>query len=540
MSVLADPARLSCLANLRILDTPVEPHFDALTRMTAHVLRMPRAFINFVDGARSWCKSAWGAAREDRPHSESLCAYALENMRETDEVIILDASRYPQIKNHSEVIGETKVAFYMAFVLRSADGFVLGTLCVKDSVGHRPKERDLASLRMLGEQVTLLLAQSLEKHEMIQQSQRNRDQFLAMLAHELRAPLSPILTAVELLDRRGIAPHQREWARELIGRHVRHMSQIVEDLLSSSMVALGMIELHLEPVRVNELIDRAIEMTEELIAQRHHSLTRSVMNQPVALADRVQCPLILMHLISNAAKYTPERGEIEITVEGDATQVSISVKDNGVGISPQDFDEIFQVFGQSHRPLDRASGGIGLGLPFARRLAEWHGGSLRVSSAGLGQGSEFVLVLQAASQPEPGPVDDPHVSDKGADLDILVIDDNVDTADAMALYCQIAGHRVRVAYHSEEAIRLVSERQPDIVLSDIGLPGINGYGLVRLLRSVPGAQSTVYVAITGYGSWADKQLARDAGFDEHFSKPIDLRKLDALLERARSQGASKT
>ncbi|WP_250520693.1 ATP-binding protein [Caballeronia sp. NCTM1] len=531
MSVLADPARLNRLKDLRILDTPVEPHFDALSRMTAHVLRMPRAFINFVDGARSWCKSAWGSEREERPHAESLCAFALENMRATDDIIVLDASRHPHIRNHPEVTGESRVVFYMAFVLRSADGLALGTLCVKDSVRRRPKKRDFVSLRILGEQVTLTLTKLLEKHELAQRSEQSREQFLAMLAHELRAPMSPILTAVDLLNRHEVVPDQREWAIELIGRHARHLSQIVESLLSTSMVSLGVIELNLEAVNVNDLIDAAIEMTEHLIAQHHHSLTRSVIDQPVVLADRVQCPLILVHLIRNAAKYTPEHGKIEISAEGDDDHVKIIVKDNGIGIAKKDFEEIFQVFGQSHRPLDRASGGIGLGLPFARRLAEWHRGSLHVRSDGPGKGSEFILTLQPTRKGEQEQADACLINIEGVGLDIVIVDDNVDTADALALYCQIAGHRTRVAYHSDEALRLVSEHRPDVLISDIGLPEIDGYELVRKLRSMPGAQSSVYVAITGYGSSTDKQLAREAGFDKHFSKPVDLAKLDDLLKR---------
>ncbi|WP_277184156.1 ATP-binding protein [Caballeronia sp. BR00000012568055] len=529
MIALNHPARLSCLTNLHILDTPVDPHFDALTKLTAHVLRVPRAFVNFVDGARTWCKSAWGAAREIRAHDQSLCAYALENMGESDDVIILDPASQESIQQHPEVTGESKIIFYMAFVLRSPDGFVLGTLCVKDIVAHKPAEHDIAALRLLGAQVTLLLASLLEKQEVADRARRNRDQFLAMLAHELRAPMSPILTAVQILNRSEVTTSQREWAKKLIGRHVRHIGQIVEHLLSTSMVSLGIIKLHLEPVRVVDLLEQAFEMTDAFVEDRHHSLTRTIVGDPVVMADRVQCPLILVNLLSNAAKYTPPHGQIHVSVEGDGERVRIALRDNGVGIEANDLEEIFQIFGQTHRPLDRSAGGLGLGLPFARRLAEWHDGSLEVSSEGAGKGSEFVLWLRQTIETEQREEGHQFVSLEGK-LDIVVIDDNVDTADALALYCQMAGHSVRVAYRSEDALDLVRQRIPDVVLSDIGLPEIDGYALVRALRAIAGTASIFSIAITGYASKSDKQLANDAGFDDHFSKPVDLKRLDALLQ----------
>jgi signal transduction histidine kinase/ActR/RegA family two-component response regulator len=524
--MLANPVRLGRLSDLRILDTPADVHFDAITRLTAHMLQAPRAFINFVDGARTWCKSAWGAARAVRRHAESLCAMAVQA---ADDVVIFDATMHEEVKGHPEFSEDDLAVFYMAFVIRSADGYALGTLCIKDVITRDPAPHELATLRLLGEQVALLLAKEIEKHNYVEVAQHNRDQFLAMLAHELRAPMAPILTAIQVLTKFNVSIAQREWAKELIGRHVKHMGQLVDHLLSTSLVSLGEIKLNLEPLRVNDLLDQSLEMTDVLIAHKNHRLTRTVIDDPWVMADRVQCPLILVNLIMNAAKYTPDHGQIDIHIEGDGALLRASVKDTGVGIAPEDHKEIFELFGQTKRGLDRTSGGMGLGLSLARKLAQWHGGSLEVHSEGVGKGSEFVLLLKQAQPLSGSLVDEASHTALACRLDIVVIDDNSDAADALALYCQMLGHTVRTAYRSIDALNLVAEQQPDVVLSDIGLPEIDGYALVRRMRSMTTINSTSYVAITGYGSDHDRQAALQAGFDQHFAKPLDLRKLDRFL-----------
>jgi signal transduction histidine kinase/ActR/RegA family two-component response regulator len=525
MNLLLNPARLGALENLRILDTPVDPHFDALARLTAHALRVPQAFINFVDGVRTWCKSAWGGVRKAVAHEESLCALAL---LKGHDVVVFDAARDDEIRAHPECAGDEGTVFYMAFVLRSAEGLPLGTLCIKDRVSREVVAHEMEMLRMLGEQVALLLQKTLQIEVTIEDARRSRDQFLAMLAHELRAPMSPILTAAQVLGRSELSNQQRSWAKRLIGRHVRHMGQIVEHLLSASLVSLGAIELNLEPVAVDDLVDQALEMTEGMLGQRQHRVTRSSINHPWVMADRVQCPLIIANLLMNAAKYTPEHGLVDIHIEGNGKTVTVCVTDTGIGIAASDMDEIFQVFGQSDRSLDRARGGMGLGLPLARRLAEWHGGSLHAHSDGLGHGSKFLLTLKQA-------VPTADISEKGSEtqfktvLDIVIVDDSVDTADALAIYYQMAGHTVRTAYRAHDAIEMVKARAPDILLSDIGLPEIDGYALVRKLRALPSGAGIYVVAVTGYGSARDKQAALDAGFNAHFSKPVDLAQLDIVV-----------
>ncbi|GAB5098141.1 hybrid sensor histidine kinase/response regulator [Caballeronia sp. HLA56] len=526
MNPLYNPARLLALESLRILDTPADPHFDALAKLAAHAFRAPQAFINFVDGARTWCKSAWGSMRTAVAHAESLCALAL---LKGENVVIFDATLDDEIRTHPECARGDGTVFYMAFVLRSPDGLPLGTLCIKDRVSREPMDHELEMLQLLGEQVALLLQKTLQLALTIEDAQRSRDQFLAMLAHELRAPMSPILTAVQVLGRSEVSAQQRNWAKKLIGRHVRHMGQIVEHLLSASLVSLGAIELDLEPVAIDDLIDQALEITEGLFAERRHRLTRSSIDQPWVLADRVQCPLIIANLLMNAAKYTPEGGKVDVHVEGDGGTVTVCVSDTGIGIAASDMEEIFQIFGQSDRSLDRTRGGMGLGLPLARRLAEWHGGSLHARSEGLEQGSEFTLKLKQATPTEQKDGKDDETPSNVV-LDIIVVDDSVDTADALALYYEMSGHTVRTAYRARDALSMVQQRIPDVLLSDIGLPEIDGYALVRKLRALPSGGDMYVLAVTGYGSMHDRQAALAAGFDEHFSKPIDLVQLDAKLQ----------
>ena len=531
--------RLQRLQAFGILDTPAESHFDAITKTAAQILRTPIALLNFIDEAREWCKSAWGMKRKHARRDESLCAEALLT---GDVMLIPNAEMDAQFSNHPQVTGERAVVFYVGVVLKTSDGVALGTLCAIDHSPHDISEEELYALRTLAANVVghlecrILSRELADAKRRIEASATNRDEFLAMLAHELRAPLAPINTAVELLDRDAATDAQRAWAREVLRRHSRYMSQIVENLLSASLVSIGAIDLTLEATRVQTVLDQAVELCQTDIRRRGHELTINVDETLYVDADAVQCPLIVANLLRNAATYTPPGGHVNVTASVDATHVAINVRDNGVGIAAKDIEDIFQLFRQTRRSSARSAGGMGLGLTLARRLAELHGGALTARSDGLGRGSEFTLTLQRSSASSIAATPpSPESSLPEVVLSILVVDDNRDTADAMAMYFQISGYKTFVAYSGAEALVLASTLTPDVVLSDVGLPGMDGYALVRALRSLDGFAATLFVAITGYSSNADREAALRAGFDAHVPKPADVKKLEQFIQRLHAE-----
>ncbi|MPW22494.1 response regulator [Paraburkholderia sp. CNPSo 3157] len=529
--------RLRRLHSFGILDTPAESSFDAITRLAAMSLRTPIALINFIDETRQWCKSAWGMQPRPVSRRESLCAHTLVA---GDMLVIPNATQDERFRDHPQVVGEPRVVFYAGAVLETSDGVGLGTLCAIDHKPHDITDDEEAALRTLANCAVICLEGRLaskrlsEAQGRLEAARRNRDEFLAMLAHELRAPLAPIHTAVEVLARAEATEPQRSWAQQILRRHVRYMSQIVDDLLSTSLVSRGALALSLEPVRLRDLVDRAIELSEAAMDKGAHILTVDVDETLYADADTTQCPLIIAHLLKNAATYTPAGGRIDVSVEAGETEVALRVQDSGIGLAAADLEEIFELFRQTERSLARSPGGMGLGLTLARRLAELHGGTLVAHSQGLGCGSEFTLTLRRAA-PASAPVirDGEDASTAAPAMSILVVDDNRDTADAIALYFELSGHETRVAYRAAEALDIVANWTPDVVLSDIGLPDMDGYELVRTLRKLEHLRATTFVAITGYAD--DSTAAVEAGFDAHMPKPADARRLEQFLIRRRAR-----
>jgi len=528
--------RLRKLKMFGILDTPAEEHFDAITRVAASLLQAPIALLNFIDETREWCKSAWGMEPRSVNREESLCAHALLT---NDFLVIPDATADEEFRTHPQVVGERNVVFYVGAVLKASDGTALGTLCV---IAHEPRnlsESERATLKTLAEHAVLHLekrqasAELLEMRRRLDEAEHHQEEFLAMLAHELRAPLAPIQTGIAILDRPEATDADRAWAREIVRRHVGQMGHIVDDLLSTSLATTGVMQLNPEPVAVKKLIETAIELTNAAIVDRGHMVSTSVSDSLYASADLTQSSIVVANVIENAAIYTPENGRIHLTAEGDDLNVFIRVADNGIGIAPEEIDEIFQLFKQGKRPLARSVGGMGLGLTLARKLAELHGGTLVARSEGIGRGSEFTLTLRRAAPQEMHATARVEVAASTTPMSILIAEDNHDTADALALYLQLSGNTVRVAYSAAEALTIAKEWRPDVVLSDIGLPDMDGYALIRALRGLESLANTTFVAITGYASDSDKIAAIEAGFDAHMTKPVDATSLEALLQRAR-------
>lgn len=368
--------------------------------------------------------------------------------------------------------------------------------------------------------------------EVLADLNRRKDEFLAMLSHELRNPLAPILNAVQLLRHPGVSesPIQQQ-ATAIIERQVGQLKTLVDELLEVSRITTGRIRLHQEDVDLRGIVDPAVESVRSLIEQRCHRLTVSLPAEPMWVhADSIRLEQVLVNLLTNAAKYTNEGGRISLTVQREGDEAVLRVRDTGVGIAPDLLPRIFELFTQAERSLDRSQGGLGVGLTVVQRLVEMHRGRVEAYSA-LGQGSEFVVRLPVQELPKHPSQPTPTTTTKQpASLRVLVVDDNVDQADSAAMLLRVSGHEVRVDYSGPTALAAAVEFQPDIVLLDIGLPGMDGYEVARRLRQEPSLKDIVLVAMTGYGQESDRQRSKEAGFNHHLVKPVNPQELQEILE----------
>ncbi len=371
---------------------------------------------------------------------------------------------------------------------------------------------------------------------------RAKDEFLAMLGHELRNPLAPIVTALHLMSLRSGNVAEKE--RAVIGRQVEHLTRLVDDLLDVSRIARGKIELRRARVELSEVVARAIETSSALIEQRRHALDVRVPRRGLVVdGDPARLAQIVSNLLGNAAKYTNPNGHIAVTAEREGAEAVLRVKDDGIGIAPDMLPRVFELFEQDSQSLDRSQGGLGLGLAIVRSLAILHGGSVTAQSEGEGRGSELLLRLPLAS-----PVDEPvadsvappppevHEQARGGG-NILVVDDNEDAAELLAEALATLGYDVRVAGDGAAALRLAGEVRPRLMLIDIGLPVMDGYELARRLREEPAHRQARLVAITGYGQESDRLRSKAAGFDLHLVKPVDLDRLIAIAGEAMSEAS---
>jgi PAS domain S-box-containing protein len=360
---------------------------------------------------------------------------------------------------------------------------------------------------------------------------RRKDEFLATLAHELRNPLAPIRNAAYLL-RRAVADNPTaHWAETVISRQVEHLAHLVDDLLDISRLTRGKITLDMQPVAIADLLDHAAEASLPVIESHNQKL--SIAPPPAAwvAGDRVRLIQVLGNLLDNAAKYSPEGAHIWLSAEAGPDEVVVRVKDEGVGIAPDLLPVVFDLFAQGDRSLDRAQGGLGIGLSLVRSLAEMHGGRAEAHSPGLGLGSEFVIRLPRRLPPEPQAAPPP--APNAAGRRVLVIDDNEDSTDSLGVLLELQGHEVAAAYDAHAGLSAARSFRPDVVLLDIGLPGMDGYEAARRLREEFGKECPLLIAMTGYGQAEDIERSKEAGFDHHLVKPVDEETLARLLEQCR-------
>jgi PAS domain S-box-containing protein len=362
---------------------------------------------------------------------------------------------------------------------------------------------------------------------------RRKDEFLAMLSHELRNPLSPILNAVHLLRLEGGQnPIQRE-ARDIIERQVGQLSRLIDDLLEVARFTSGKILLHPMRLDMRNVVEAAVDSARPLINRRRHVLTVDMPDEPIwRIADPTRLEQVVVNLLNNAAKYTDEGGRIWLKLRVDGPELILSVRDTGIGIDLEQFPDIFDLFTQASRSLDRSQGGLGIGLALVQRLVEMHQGTVEVLSEGLGRGSEFNvrLPMPIAEQPEPAPMLENPTENAVVAGRILVVDDNVDSAEILAKLLRRSGYEVWTAYTGPAALTAAAEHVPDVVFLDIGLPGINGYEVARRLRQDARLRNVRLIAMTGYGQDSDRKLASEAGFDKHLVKPVNFQEVEVLLK----------
>ncbi|MCC7055183.1 MAG: response regulator [Gemmatimonadaceae bacterium] len=368
----------------------------------------------------------------------------------------------------------------------------------------------------------------------LREAHTRKDHFIATLAHELRNPLAPIRNAVAVQRLKGYDDPQMVWCTEVIDRQVGHMSRLLDDLLDASRISSGKLDLRRGRVALSAVLHQAIETARPLLDAAQHRLEIRLGEAPVFVdADAMRLAQVFGNLLTNAAKYTEPGGRITVTAAVAGGDLFLRVRDTGIGIAVSDLPRVFEMFGQVESALERSQGGLGIGLSLAKALVTLHGGEITVHSDGPGQGTEFTVRLPVMADEPASPA--PSVQGDGYDgavhRRVLVVDDNRDGCDSLATLLRLSGMDVEVAYDATEAIAAVTRHAPDVALLDNGLPGMNGYELCQVLRSLPGSDALVLVALTGWGSAADRARAERAGFDAHFTKPVAIDELVALLRR---------
>jgi PAS domain S-box-containing protein len=408
---------------------------------------------------------------------------------------------------------------------------LLGTLSFASRSRDQLNEDELAFLQTICNYVAVAY-ERLRLIGRLQDADRRKDEFLATLAHELRNPLAPIRNAVQILHMKGQAHPELQESRDIIDRQVRQMTRLVDDLLDVSRISRGKIDLQKQRTLLSPILTNAVEASRPLVEANKHELTLTLPPEPIYVeADTARLAQVFSNLLNNAAKFTEQGGRIWLSAQRQGSDVVVTVKDNGTGIPADKLPTLFRMFSQGEGSLGRSQGGLGIGLHLVKRLVEMHGGSVTARSEGPGKGSEFVVrvpvMIEAAGASHPTKEDEGAVPKSS--LRILIVDDNRDSADSLAMMLRITGNDIRTAYDGEEAVAAAGEFRPDVVLLDIGLPKLNGYEACQRIRQQPWNKGMLLIAMTGWGQEEDRRRSQEAGFDKHMVKPVDPQVLITLL-----------
>jgi PAS domain S-box-containing protein len=534
------------------LDKLLQAVTDAATRLTG--ARTGAFFYQAADAAgdRPRLRALSGAERADlvalgSPRRTALLAPTFAGERTVRHDDVVSDPRYGRnAPHHGTPPGHPPVRSYLAAPIVGRGGAVFGALLLAHPAPGVFTERAERMVSGLAAHAAVAIdnARLYEAERSLraeaEASSRAKDEFLAMLGHELRNPLSAIRNAVitASLDAAG-----RERSLAIIRRSADQLTRLVDDLLDVARVTHGKISLRRERVRLAGVVERAVDATHALVDERAHQLELSLPSEPLDVdGDQTRLEQVLVNLISNSVKYTERGGRIEVELGRSGGEAVLRVRDDGAGISEEMLPRVFDLFAQAGRGLDRAASGLGIGLTVVRRLIELHGGRVEAHSEGVGRGAEFVVRLPALeprpeSEAAPSPLEPP--PDRRAR--VLLVEDNPDAAESMQMLLELLGHEVHLAHDGAAALPLALRYRPDVMLVDIGLPGVDGYEVARRVRAEPELASAVLVALTGYGRPEDKQRALAAGFDLHLTKPVApeaLRGLVATLPAPRSRRAA--
>jgi signal transduction histidine kinase/ActR/RegA family two-component response regulator len=446
----------------------------------------------------------------------------------------------------------------VCYPLRAGERTIGALALFFEETSHRLLPQDLVMLQELVGRAAIALenarlysslereiVRSRQAEERLQDANQRKDEFLAMLSHELRNPLAPIRNAVEVIRRLAPPDPKLTMARDVVDRQVSLLARLVEELLDVSRISQGKISLKKEPIELSRILSHSVETARPLIDARAQTLTVSAPLAPVWLsADFARLSQVVANLLNNAAKYTAEGGRIELIADAAQGEAKISVRDNGSGIEAALLPKVFDLFVQGDRSLDRGQGGLGIGLTLVKRLVELHQGTVGVASDGPGRGSTFTVTLPCISAVEPLHAAPSVIPLKSSSevygRRVLVVDDNVDAAESTAAFLRLEGHEVKAVHDGLQALASLKVFDPHVVVLDIGLPGLDGYAVARQLRERGDTSHVLLIALTGYGQKEDRARAAAAGFDYHYVKPADPREIQAAIERGRNTAGEPT
>jgi len=479
---------------------------------------------------------AWKGVHTDSPSWQQVrldstgpCARA---MRTHERYIVADTEQSDMTGSARESCRSMKVRAMQSTPLVTHSGELLGVLSTHWHEPYEPSTEELRLLDVLARLAADLMERAKTGHA-LREMDRRKNEFLAVLSHELRNPLAPITTGLELLGRPDNPPELIQSIHAMMSRQVSHLTRLVNDLLDLSRINLGTIELKRTPLQLRVVLEAAIELARPLIDQRQHQLVvEHAAGSLLVDGDSERLTQVVSNVLSNAARYTDTGGMIQLRVSAEVREAVIRVRDNGLGIPREKLEEVFEMFTQvpEHRALSGGSG-LGIGLALSRRLIELHGGSIQATSEGFGHGSEFLIRLPLAT-----PIDlpDRNVSPAGTHAArrrlVLIIEDNVDAANTLRVALESLGHTVHVTHDGPSGLATFGELAPEVLLLDIGLPGMDGYEVARRVRLIPRGERTLLVAVTGWGQQSDRERSREAGFDAHLTKPVTVAELRAVMD----------